>query len=96
MRNTIQTSLLCTSIAIALIAATKPKAKPVSLPKGAGQAQVKAACSNCHAMTIITNARKSRAQWEDSVDIMIDRGAPVSDANYDLVITYLSKNFKPR
>jgi cytochrome c5 len=62
-------------------------------PPGAGQPQVQEACGPCHAITVITSARKSEAEWERTVNAMITRGARVSDADYDLIVDYLINNF---
>jgi mono/diheme cytochrome c family protein len=80
---------------LALLAAPAPPPKKASsqFPAGPGVAQVSAACSACHARDIVLNARKNRLQWEQAVDRMIDRGAKVSDADYDRVVDYLVKNF---
>jgi mono/diheme cytochrome c family protein len=78
-------------VALACIAAA-PK-KPAALPKGLGQALVQAKCSGCHALLMVTAKRKTADQWGQSVDNMIDRGAKVSDADYDVIVAYLAKNF---
>jgi mono/diheme cytochrome c family protein len=76
------------------LAASAPIPRVVAkFPAGPAMAKVSATCSGCHAPDIVLNARKSRPQWEKSVDMMIDRGAKVSDAEYDGVVDYLVKNF---
>lgn len=67
--------------------------KPVALAPGPGQALVQAKCVACHPATQITAARKTREQWEMSVDSMVDRGARVSDAEFEMVVAYLAKNY---
>ncbi len=74
------------------LAAPAPRSA-AKFPPGPAMAKVSTACSGCHAPDIVLNARKSRAQWEKSVDMMIDRGAKISDAEYDGVVDYLVKNF---
>jgi mono/diheme cytochrome c family protein len=66
---------------------------PSEFPPGAGQAQVHAACAPCHAITVVTSARKSEAEWAGTVDAMITRGAVVADADYDAIVAYLARNF---
>jgi hypothetical protein len=85
--------LLLALPAIALAAPAPVKRVAAKFPPGPAMAKVSTACSGCHAPDIVLNARKSRAQWEKSVDMMIDRGAKVSDAEYDGVVDYLVKNF---
>lgn len=78
---------------VAVAAATPAKKASSAFPAGPAMAKVAAACSTCHARDVVLAAKKTRAQWEVSVDRMIDRGAKVSDADYDQVVDYLVKNF---
>jgi len=68
-------------------------AAPGEFPPGTGQAEVQAACGPCHAITVVTSARKSATEWASTVDAMITRGAPVADADYDVIVEYLARNF---
>jgi hypothetical protein len=78
----------------AAIAAIGSAAQPANeFPAGPGQAEVNAACAPCHAITVVTGARKSAAEWAGTVDAMITRGAPVADADYDVIVDYLARNF---
>jgi hypothetical protein len=78
-------------------ASNSPPAAPANaanqFPAGDGQAQVQAACGPCHAVTIVTAARKSDADWERTVQNMVNRGARVSDADYDVIVDYLVRHF---
>jgi len=65
---------------------------PSEFPPGPGQREVQAACGPCHAITVVTNARKSEAEWASTVDAMITRGALVADADYDAIVDYLARN----
>ena len=69
---------------------------PSEFPPGSGQSEVQAACGPCHATTIVTNARRSELEWASTVDAMITRGAPVADADYDVILDYLIRNFSAR
>jgi mono/diheme cytochrome c family protein len=62
-------------------------------PPGEGQAEVRAACGPCHAITVVTSARKSESEWASTVDAMITRGALVADVEYDVIVDYLTRNF---
>ncbi|MFM6932921.1 MAG: hypothetical protein ACKOUT_11845 [Novosphingobium sp.] len=62
---------------------------------GPEKAKVVAACSNCHAPTIITSKKFTADQWGEKVEQMIARGAKVSDADFDAVVDYLARNYKP-
>ncbi|MEY2927347.1 MAG: hypothetical protein RL367_1824 [Pseudomonadota bacterium] len=76
----------------AMAAAVKP-AKPVKLPKGPGQALVQAKCGGCHQLSVVAGKRQDADHWAATVDQMISRGAKVPDADYDVVVDYLAKNF---
>jgi len=85
---------------VAVPTASRPavQAMPLAaaLPEGPGQAQVQAACSACHALSIVTGQHYDNAKWGQVVDTMVDRGAKVGDADYDVVVAYLAKNFGPK
>jgi cytochrome c5 len=86
-------------IALALVAAglataaASGAAKPAKAP---GQALVEAKCVTCHPMTMVSTKRKSQAEWEASLDNMIDRGMRASDAEFDLMTTYLTRTYGRR
>ncbi len=58
---------------------------------GAGLARAK--CLLCHEAGHITRIRQSRAAWEDTVDLMIRRGAPVSPEERDVILDYLVTHY---
>ena len=61
--------------------------------EGEGQPQVAAACAACHPAMIITGKRFSEEKWAEVVDQMIDKGAVVSDADYDVIVAYLARTY---
>ena len=49
-------------------------------------------CSNCHPITRVTATRRSRQQWEEVIETMINsRNAKVSDEDYDVILEHLVK-----
>lgn len=60
---------------------------------GPAKPKVVAACSNCHAPSMITTKRFTADQWSEKVEQMIARGAKVSDADFDAVVDYLAHNY---
>jgi hypothetical protein len=74
---------------------TSVQAQDPALPEGPGKAQISTACTVCHAITQVTSQRRTKAEWADTVDQMIARGAQVSDADYKIIVDYLGKNFAP-
>jgi hypothetical protein len=81
-----------TLLAAAVAGAAAAEA-PSEFPPGPGQSEVQAACGPCHAVAVVTSARKAEAGWATTVDAMITRGAPVADADYDVIVDYLARNF---
>ena len=77
----------------AAVACSAGAEAPSEFPPGRGQSEVQAACGPCHAITVVTSARKAEAEWASTVDAMITRGAPVADADYDVIVEYLARNF---
>ena len=43
-------------------------------------------CTGCHALTTITRARKTRQEWETTVNRLVDRGARLNDRQVQEVI----------
>ncbi len=80
-------------LAAVLASAGTAAEAPSEFPPGVGQSEVQAACGPCHAVTVVTSARKSEAEWANTVDAMITRGAPVADADYAAIVDYLARNF---
>ncbi len=63
------------------------------LPADAGSDIVEYACSQCHDLIQVTEARKTERQWEFLVNQMINQGAPIEDYEVATVIRYLTKHF---
>jgi hypothetical protein len=73
-----------------------PEAPAKPLPPGPMQAKVKAACTQCHNTSRITDHHFSRAQWSDELDKMAALGASVPDSQRKELLDYLVKNFGPQ
>jgi len=59
------------------------------------QAKVKAACTQCHNATRITEQHMSRQQWSDQLEKMEGLGAVIPDADRNAMLSYLTRNFGP-
>ena len=79
-------------LAAALNLATA-QSKP--LPPGPMQAKVKAACTQCHNASRITEQHKTRQEWSEQLDKMVGLGAEVADEDRAGFLDYLTKNFGP-
>jgi len=63
------------------------------LAEGTGSDLVQAKCTLCHDLGNITRIRQSREGWEDTIKVMIRRGAPVSSAEETVILEYLTKHY---
>ena len=66
-----------------------------SLPDGPGKDALAASCTVCHGLNLITGTRRSLPQWEETVNDMVARGAPLLEGEREIVIQYLGKHFGP-
>lgn len=76
--------------------AQAPSAPGKPLPPGPMQAKVKAACTQCHNTTRITEQHFSRVKWSDELDKMAGLGAFVPDSERKDFLDYLTRNFGPQ
>ena len=68
-------------------------AGPAGLPPRPAAAILTKSCIVCHGLDQVTSQHKSAAQWHDTVNEMIGMGADVSDADSQVLVDYLAKNF---
>jgi mono/diheme cytochrome c family protein len=97
MSSGLRALLVGAAIAIAAFTANAPlrAQQDASLPPGAGQELVATACTQCHAASVFTHLRWGKEAWRHQVYDMVERGAQVSPAELDTVVTYLTTNFGP-
>ena len=74
-------------------AATQAAATPPDLPAGAGRALVATNCVQCHDLAVTANARKTPAEWRQSVDAMVRLGAKLNGSESRTVARYLAQAF---
>src|SRR5437762_2213709 len=64
-----------------------------------GQAQPPAVlgkvCGACHPLETVTSERRTRAQWQDSITQMVERGAKGTDEELAAVLDFLARNNGP-
>jgi len=63
------------------------------LPEGDGRKILESSCVGCHDLSVVTQAKHSKSDWQDVVGRMIGNGAPVDAAQVPTLLDYLSKNF---
>ncbi len=57
---------------------------------------VQSSCSGCHSLATLAQNRQSRARWQQTVERMIQLGAPVSPDQEPALVDYLSSHFGPQ
>ncbi len=68
----------------------------VELPDGDGKAIATEFCQDCHRLTNLTKSHKSKDDWAETVQTMMDRGARLPQESVDTLVQYLAKNFPPK
>jgi hypothetical protein len=63
------------------------------LVDGPGSDLVKAKCTLCHDIGNIVRIRQSREEWQDTLKVMIRRGAPITPADETIIVEYLTKHY---
>jgi len=80
---------------IVLATAQAPSAPGKPLPPGTAQPKIKAACTQCHNTSRITEQHLSRQEWSEELEKMEGLGAVIPDADRNAFLNYLTKNFGP-
>ena len=63
------------------------------MPDGPGKDVVLNVCTMCHDLGRIKNGRRSPEEWQETLNAMLNEGAPLSDADFPVVLRYLATNF---
>jgi cytochrome c5 len=87
-------SAIALSAATLSVPAQETSATP-PLPEGPGKSLVSAQCTNCHALDEALSKRGTMAEWSAIVKTMIERGAPIADADAAIIAAYLGQNYGP-
>lgn len=82
---------LFTSIVLASAQAPSVPGKP--LPPGPMRAKIKAACTQCHNTSRITDQHLTRQQWSAKLEKMEGLGAVIPDSDRNALLDYLTANF---
>ena len=79
--------------------AFEPRAEaPEEYPEGPGRDETFYACTACHNFKLVAQQGMSRRQWNESIDLMIDRHnmQPVDPADRKAILDYLEATFPAR
>jgi mono/diheme cytochrome c family protein len=71
-------------------AGTSAPVSPTGAAVSDGAALVQKRCTICHTIERIDTAKLDRSGWEETVNVMIDKGATLNDTERNTVIGYLS------
>lgn len=71
---------------------------PEDLPEGEGREDAFYQCSACHGFNLVTRQGMSRAYWEDTWNLMVERHGmadPGPEAR-EAILSYLAETFPPQ
>ena len=93
--------ILLAALLVPLLAACGTQADPPITntdPSGAtstldGKTLVEQRCTACHSLRQVTQARKTEAQWRQTVQRMVSYGAQLNQEEEQVVIQYLAKTY---
>jgi hypothetical protein len=76
----------------------KPAGPPqeAGLPEGPGKSAVVKICSECHPVEQAVSMRGTEKEWKDVILLMMDRGATISEDEFNSILGYLTKNYGPK
>ena len=84
--------------AFAQTAFTPRDESPEEFVAGPGRDETFYACTACHGFKLVAQQGMTRAQWEDSINLMVRRHnmPPLDDKDRETVLTYLETAYPPR
>ena len=90
--------LLWVAPAVAQTAFTPRDESPEDFPAGLGRDETFYTCTACHAFKLVAQQGMTRAQWEDSINLMIRRHnmPPLDARDRGVVLNYLETAYPPR
>ena len=65
------------------------------LPEGPGKAILLNICTQCHVLGRVLGRGATRDEWEETLLHMLNEGAPLSDEDFPVLLSYLARNFRP-
>ena len=65
------------------------------LPDGPGKEIVLNICTQCHDLQRVRRQRTNAEGWGETLDAMLNEGAPLSEQDLPVVLRYLARNFGP-
>lgn len=65
------------------------------LPEGPGREETVTMCKQCHELARSVSLRQDRNGWNNTINKMVAFGMKGTDAQFNLIVDYLSKTFPP-
>jgi mono/diheme cytochrome c family protein len=89
---------LFTAPAVAQQAFTPRDESPEEFVAGAGRNETFYACTACHGFKLVAQQGMTRAQWEDSISLMVRRHSmpPLDAKDREVILNYLETAYPPR
>ena len=78
------------ALGAALAAPSVSASAQTQLVPGPGAELTQAKCAICHEIDYVTRAPQSRAQWEEVMRVMVERGAPMTPDEIKVITDYLA------
>ncbi|MBS3784142.1 MAG: hypothetical protein KGY78_06840 [Anaerolineae bacterium] len=69
-----------------------PAEEPVAVD---GETLLQERCTECHGLERTTSAQKTRAEWEETVTRMVNKGAELNDQEKGVLVDYLAETYGP-
>ena len=66
------------------------------LPDGAGKTILLNTCTLCHDLGRVRRQGGTREDWDDTLSAMLNEGAMLSEQDYPVLLSYLTRNFRPQ
>ena len=91
-------ALVLSAGAFAQTAFTPRDESPEEFAAGPGRDETFYACTACHGFKLVAQQGMTRAQWEDSINLMIRRHnmPPLDEKDRAVVLGYLEATYPPR
>ncbi|MCA3575243.1 MAG: hypothetical protein IOC86_15100 [Aestuariivirga sp.] len=84
-------------LAITLSTGAAAFEKPEDIPSGAGRDETFYLCSACHSFTLVSRQGMSKALWDDTLRLMVERHGMVEPTAEEraLILEYLTATYPP-
>lgn len=91
MRSTTSFAVLA-AVTLLVGGAVNAAPAPAQQPDDQAEEVFKTTCTRCHTPDRILSARKTRTQWDETLDKMTKLGATASDEDWTTVLNYLMRH----